>query len=152
MGNIKGKEGGSYRFSHKGWLVTLAGLAIAVSTGGRLERRGTACSLCNILLFISLFLGQKQNFQMSVSWYYRDCSSWVDYWISNVKPYEWASCSCPLPSITHQEHRPWGSVIPTPHWGDRVPAPHPPPRSFQEQKSQWNPTNGAESSLLLENR
>jgi hypothetical protein len=31
MGNIRGREGGSQRFSQEGWLVTLAGLNIARS-------------------------------------------------------------------------------------------------------------------------
>ena len=50
MGNIRGREGGSQRFSQEGWLVTLAGLIIARS---EVEVNGKVWG------FISLVPGQR---------------------------------------------------------------------------------------------
>ena len=50
MGNIRGREGGSQRFSQEGWLVTLAGLIIARS---EVEVNGKVWG------FISLVRGQR---------------------------------------------------------------------------------------------
>ena len=50
MGNIRGREGGSQRFSQEGWLVTLVGLIIARS---EVEVNGKVWG------FISLVRGQR---------------------------------------------------------------------------------------------
>ena len=79
MGNIRGREGGSQRFSQEGWLVTLAGLIIARS---EVEVNGKVWG------FISLVRGQRPEakclgFHFLVN---GGCGSWVDFWISTVNP------------------------------------------------------------------
>ena len=64
MGNIRGREGGSQRFSQEGWLVTLAGLIIARS---EVEVNGKVWG------FISLVRGQRPEakclgFHLMVKW------------------------------------------------------------------------------------
>lgn len=75
MGNIRGREGGSQRFSQEGWLVTLAGLIIARS---EVEVNGKVWG------FISLVRGQRSEakclgFHLMVKWRLRFLGSFLDF-------------------------------------------------------------------------